>query len=145
LPLLFRRIILSLFAVVAMALSADAADRVSQASNNIQAVLEAARRSPRGKAFWSATKFFICTLGRNRIPDCKASEEGSFTTDMGPLNDFGAVTFPVSFTFQLTKRGESALYCYTVQKDAWFSRWHFTKAWKQTKTGKRLAELSLPK
>jgi hypothetical protein len=143
--MVFRRIILPLFAVVAIVLSAGAADRVPQTSNNIQAALEAARRSPRGKASWSATKFFIYTLCRNRIPDCKASEEGSFTTYTGPLNDFGAVTYPISFTFQLSKRGGGALYCYTVQKDAWFSRWHFTKAWKQTKGGKRLAELSLPK
>ena len=139
-----RKQILTLLGIVAMALCADAADRVPP-SNNIQAALDAARRSPRGKTSWSATKFFICALGRNQIPDCKASEEGSFTTDTGPLNDFGAVNYPISFTFKLTKRGESALYCYTVQKDAWFSRWHFTKAWKQTKGGKRLAELSVPK
>src|SRR6267378_2252334 len=100
--MLFRPTILTLFASAAIAVPADAADRVPQTSNNIQAALEAARRSPRGKASWSATKFFICTLGRNRIPDCKASEEGSFTTYMGPLNDFGAVTYPISFTFQLT-------------------------------------------
>ena len=97
-----RKQILTLLGIIAMALCADAADRVPP-SNNIQAALDAARRSPRGKACWSATKFFIYALCRNRIPDCKASEEGSFTTDTGPLNDFGAVNYPISFTFKLTK------------------------------------------
>jgi hypothetical protein len=64
---------------------------------------------------------------------------------MGPFSEMKNVAYPVAFTFHFTKRKEKALYCYTVEKNSRFSGWHFTKAWKQTRSGKRLAALSLPK
>jgi hypothetical protein len=141
----FNITFLTIVAIAAMALSTYAGTLSPAYAQRLRSFAEAAQRSPRGKVCQEATCFFGLALCENRLPDCKNSEMVKFTADMGPFSEMKNVAYPVSFTFQLTKRNEKALYCYTVEKNSRFSGWHFTRAWKQTRREKRLAALSLPK
>lgn len=79
----------------------------------------------------------------DRLPGCTASEMAGLTCDWPDA--LGRITYPVSFTFKLTKHNDDYLYCYTLRKNARPSQWHLIKAWIQTKSGERLLDFPLPK
>jgi hypothetical protein len=103
------------------------------------------QHSPRYKAWLAATKFFLRAQCDHQIPAYSSEAGSKFEGDMGPLGDLWTVAYPVSFTFRVTRPHDEALYCYTVTKKSYFAQWHFEDAWKRTKSGKRIARLSIPR
>ena len=104
-------------------------------------MLQRYRHSARYKAWLGAMKFFLRAQSDHLIPAYSAEEGSRFDTDLGQLVDFSTVSFPVSFTFRVTRRDDPVLYCYTVTRESRFAQWHFQEAWKQTKKGRRIAPL----
>jgi len=84
-------------------------------------MLQRAQRSPRNKACWAATKFFLCAQCEHRIPAYSADASSKFDADIGAYSDLWTLAYPISFTFRVTRQHDQALYCYTVTKNSRFA------------------------
>ncbi|HEY4283583.1 MAG TPA: hypothetical protein VGM62_11015 [Chthoniobacterales bacterium] len=127
------------------ALTDDAALATTPPNEWTPQMLRHYQHTPRYKAWESATKFFVRAQCDHRIPEYSAETGSKFDVDLGALSDLRTVSYPVSFTFRVTRPHDKAVYCYSVSKSSHFSPWQFQDAWKQTREGKRIAPLAVPK
>ena len=130
-------------ALMAAAANYSAAEAPGTGNEPLAEMAERGRSSPRGKAWLSATKFFLWAQCEHRIP-AYANESGSrFTADMGAYRDLWRVSYPLSFTFRVMRPDDEVVYCYTITKNSRFGSWHFQDAYKQTKDGARIGPLPI--